>query len=80
MDINDQRDYAEERANRAEMEEGDACTQDHGAWVSGMMVVNSWDVQATYDELRANGVTRDIECEKCGGIYIPGKSFDPYAF
>lgn len=80
MNNSDERDYAEESANRAEMTEGDACTQDHAAWVSGMMYVSPEDVQATYDELKRNNISRDIECETCGGVYVPGKSFDPYGF
>lgn len=78
--MDDQRDYAEEQYNHAEMMLGDACTADHDAWESGVMVVSSWDVQATYEELKAKNITRDIECGKCRGIYVPGKSFDPYAF
>lgn len=79
MDNDEQRDYAEESANRAEMAEGDVCTENHGHWVSGMCYVPPEDVESTYHELRANNISRDIECDKCGGVYVPGKSFDIYA-
>lgn len=54
------------------------CREENPRWVSGMCYVDSLDVETVHDELKDKGIRRNIECERCGGIYVPGVSFDPY--
>lgn len=56
----------------------DICREENPIWVSGMCYVDSLDVESTLKELKAKGIRSNIECERCGGKFVPGVSFDPY--
>ena len=86
MNNNDERDYAEERANQGDMErEGrsEYCNKTecpNPSWVRGMMVVSEWDVESVYRELKRTGNEAQLIDEKCDRQYHPDFSADPYDF
>lgn len=74
MNNSDERDYAEEAANRALLNEE---RDNHlHTWVAGMMHVHPEEVQAVARERRANGAS-PVECESCEFVYDPDNPPDP---